>query len=106
MGIPELTIRFLDSMKIVKRQQLLQAEGFVQSIGSFFAANGDKTFFEITEEGLARTNAILGENEHDVDKKENSAPRVMSKEEIEYQKSVREKIVAMRINGTVNETKL
>jgi len=49
MGFPEMQIRFLDCLKIIKRQQQLQAMTLVGAVGSFLVSKGQKTMFEEIE---------------------------------------------------------
>lgn len=71
MGIPELQLRFLDCLKIMKRNQQMQALVFVGSIGSFLVKKEQKTLFEELQSEIEKI-ALLTEKEEPkkVDKKE------------------------------------
>lgn len=60
-GIAEFEMRFMDCLKLMRRQQQLQASTLLSAVGSLFVKKGEKTFFESIDDDIKSINIILGE---------------------------------------------
>ena len=69
MGVPELELRFLDCLKLMRRQQQMQSLTLLSSIGSLLVKKGQQTFVEMLNDEIAEVNRILGETDEDLDRR-------------------------------------
>lgn len=61
-SLPELEMRFLDYLKIYRRQQMMQSMTFMKTIATFFIKNGEQSFFEEVIEDIKMINENIGES--------------------------------------------
>jgi len=61
-GIAEFEVRFMDCLKLMRRQQQLQASTLLNTVGSLFVKKGEKTFFENIDSDIESINIMLGES--------------------------------------------
>lgn len=60
MGGPELQLRFMDCLKLLRRQQQMQAMTMIGTVGSFLAKNKQKTILEEINDDIAHIDALTG----------------------------------------------
>jgi len=104
MAGPELQLRFLDCLKLLRRQQQMQATTLIGSVGAFLVKKKDKTILEEINDEIASINALSGDCEAEVKQKQELTEEQQKKCQEEFLKKAvldREKFIARRKAGKV-----
>ncbi len=109
MGSPELQLRFMDCLKLIRRQQQMQATTLIGFVGSFLAKEGQKTIIEEINNDIAKLSSMTGNLQVMQDSQDTMTDEERQKEEqqlIQKMYAQRESFIAHRKAGTVQNAPL
>ncbi len=105
--MPEIEIRFLDCLKLMRRSQMQQASTLLGAVTSVIAKKGDKTFFEEVINDIIMINQSI--NEIDMppeDTRTKEEKDISLKEKREAAKKRHERFLDLKGKGELDRRRL
>lgn len=101
MGFPEVQFRFVDALKITRRQQGVLATSIIGAVGAFFVKSGEKTMLEEWDADIEKLSQALGDiPEQDSGHAESEARSKAQLEDWRHAQVLREMLASRKANHT------